>query len=67
MTATKIRPKKSAKTIDPKLLETAKQAIKNTDWDAYWRRVDEGVARDVEAYANARARSREEFDRLVLR
>jgi hypothetical protein len=66
MTATEIRPKKAAKTLDPKLLETARQVIKNTDWNAYWRQVDEGVTQDVEAYARARARSREEFNHLVL-
>jgi len=36
-------------------------AIKNTDWDEYWRRVDEGVAREVDAYAESRRRSMEEF------
>lgn len=42
-------------------------ALKSTNWDEYWKRVDEGVAREVDAYADARARSREEFQRCVLR
>ncbi|MFA7343235.1 MAG: hypothetical protein WC003_02920 [Terrimicrobiaceae bacterium] len=42
-------------------------AIKSTNWDEYWKRVDEGVAREVDAYADARARSREEFQHCVLR
>jgi len=45
----------------------AQAAIKSTNWDEYWKRVDAGVARAVDAYADARARSWEEFQRCVLR
>ena len=45
----------------------AQAAIKSTNWDEYWKRVDAGVAREVDAYADARARSREEFQHCVLR
>ena len=47
-------------------LKAARQAIKNTDWDAYWRKVDEGVAKDVEAYAKSRAMSRFYLDQLFI-
>jgi hypothetical protein len=67
MPATATLPETAAKPIDPKLLEAARQAIKNTDWDAFWRKVDARVAVEVEAYAKARAKSWEEFNHRVLR
>jgi hypothetical protein len=67
MTATATRPEAAAKTIDPKLLEAANQAIKNTNWEVYWHKVGERVAVEVDAYANARAKSWEESSRRMIR
>jgi hypothetical protein len=32
-------------------------AIKNTNWEEYWKRVDAGVAREVDAYTRSRFNS----------
>jgi hypothetical protein len=41
-------------------------AIRNTNWEEYQRRVDAGVAREVDAYAESRFKSIGLFQRLVL-
>ena len=41
-------------------------AIRNTNWEEYQKRVDAGVAREVDAYAEARFKSIGFFQRLVL-
>jgi hypothetical protein len=49
------------------LVEAARQAIKNTDWDAYWRKVDAAVAVACDACREARRKSMEEMGSRVLR
>jgi len=52
---------------DPELVALANAAIKSTDWNAYWRRADVGVARESDAYADARIRSREQMQGWVFK
>lgn len=45
------------------MIAAAKLAIKNTDWDAYWRKVDAAVSVECDAYREARRKSMEEMGR----
>ncbi|MCX6865165.1 MAG: hypothetical protein NTV46_02910 [Verrucomicrobia bacterium] len=49
------------------VVEDARKLFKSIDWPAYWSRVDEQVAREVDAYAEARVKSQREFNNCVLR
>ncbi len=44
----------------------AKEAIDNTDWDSYWKKVDVEVAKDAEAYRESRRRSVKDMNNIVL-
>jgi len=48
------------------LVAAARLAIKNTDWDAYWCKVDAAVAIECDAYREARRKSMEEMGSRVL-
>ena len=37
--------------------EQIKWILEHTDWEDYWKRVNERVAREVDAYAEARRKS----------
>ncbi len=41
--------------------------LRNTNWDEYWRRGDEAIAKEIDAYARARAKSLEKSgNRIIL-
>lgn len=66
---TTLQRKKVKKHFDPSedVLGEIQRVLDNMDWDAYWRKVGEGVAKEVDAYAAARARSQEQFSRRMFR
>jgi hypothetical protein len=67
MPATVIRTEKVKETDYPAdVQESLKRALRETDWDAYWEEVSTRVAEEVDAYADARARSWEDCSRRLL-
>lgn len=66
---TTLQRKKVKKHFDPSedVLGEIQRVLDNMDWDAYWRKVGEGVAKEVDAYAAARARSREQASQRMFR
>jgi hypothetical protein len=49
------------------MISDARLAVKDTDWDAYWRKVDAAVAAECDAYREARRKSMEEMGSHVIR
>lgn len=49
------------------VLEEAKQALITTDWCDYWSKVQSNVAKDVDAFADARAKAWSESSHRMMR
>lgn len=49
------------------LLKLAREAIKNTDWDVFWKKVDIKVAKECDAYREARRKSAELMNDKVIK
>ena len=45
----------------------AREAIKNTNWEELWKKVDAAVCKECEALREARRKSMEEMSKIILR
>jgi hypothetical protein len=52
---------------DDEKIKLAREAIKNTDWDSYWKKVDRLVYEECERYREARRKSKELLNNTVLK
>jgi hypothetical protein len=48
-------------------IELAKKAIKHTDWDSLWKKIDKRVYEECERYREARRKSKEIMNNIVLK
>jgi len=68
MPATLRQPKNSQLGAPSKdALAAVKRALDEMDWANYWQKVGERVAKEVDAYAAARAKSWEDSSRRMMR